>query len=302
MFLSQTVLSSETDYISLEDHSTADNDSFTFIIGEEQSLFSVDPAPFAKVSEVFSEKIHHPAAGAKPHEAELPDLDFETFAALKDYVYTGDYTTPWAEERAQPVRYAVEDLPPEGQEAWAAERVAICRTDTGYRQRYADDKREFKEVLADHKAPAGAPPHEPEDMGLREMDYAPVFLCHAKLYFAGQKYRVGQLAALALHKLCRTVEVWVDWYEGLPDLVVLLKYVSDMAAADDPMRDMLLDFVALKFSDYQYHPLFMGFLQTNSQFLAETTCRIAAAKDRTADILGDYREDDYKAYSIEKVE
>ncbi|KAI1641376.1 hypothetical protein F4809DRAFT_636665 [Biscogniauxia mediterranea] len=285
----------------MESESTEDNKSFIFIIGEDESWYSVDPAPFAQVSEVFSEKINHPRPGAKPNEAELPDIDFETFAALKDYVYTGDYTTPLAEERDEPAGYGVGDLPPEGQEAWAAERVPLCKMDTGYRQRYPDDQRELKEVLADHKPPAGGAPHEPEEMGLREMDYAPVFMCHAKLYFAGKKYRVGDLAALALHKLCRTIEAWVDWYEALPDLVVLLRYVAAMATADDPLRDVMLDFVALKFSDYQYHPAFMEFLQTNSQFLAETTCRIAAAKDRTADLLGDYREDDYKAYPIEKV-
>ncbi|KAI5927289.1 hypothetical protein F4810DRAFT_722456 [Camillea tinctor] len=283
----------------MDSQSITGSDSFRFIVGENETVFSVDPIPFTQASVCFGEKINHPSPGTRPNEAVLPDLNTETFEALKAYVYTRDYETPRAPQHDDgSTSYKIEDLSKEGKEAWKAERMPLYKMYTSRCQGYLDERLGLKDSLDDCKPPTGRT-HEPEKMNCRGADYTPVFMCHAKLYFAGKRYEVVGLAELALHKLCRTIEVWVDWYEVLPDLVVLLSYVCEKAETGDRMRKILRDFVALKYSDYQYHPVVARFLQANSQFLMEATTRISEEKNNAAKTLGNYRDDDIRPYPVE---
>ena len=55
-------------------------------------------------------------------------------------------------------------------------------------------------------------------------DYTEVFLCHARLYVFANKYNVGPLRELSLHKLQRTLAEFTLYEERIGDIVNLLRY------------------------------------------------------------------------------
>ncbi|KAI1503003.1 hypothetical protein F5X99DRAFT_407560 [Biscogniauxia marginata] len=248
---------------------------------------------------VSDNNINSTTDGPNPTTAEVADMDTEIARTLEQYESIKDYTTPRAALHTGPSNYQVQSLSDEGQREWAGERLPISRIYTGRHSRYPDAIRQFKETIRSCESPNDTP-HKPEKMQRRDMDYTPVFMRHAQLYVAGTQNAIENLRQLALHRLCRTLRIWVDWYEVIPDLVVLLKYTCSKTNAGDDMRNILLDFVALKFRGYQYHPIFKEFLESSGKFSIELMQRIHEESENAIGLLDEYRKDYYKTLSTDE--
>ena len=75
-------------------------------------------------------------------------------------------------------------------------------------------------------------------------DYTEVFLCHARLYVFADKYDVGPLRDLSLHKLQRTLAEFILDDKRAEDIVNLLRYnysnITDCSESIDDLR-LLVD-------------------------------------------------------------
>ena len=77
-------------------------------------------------------------------------------------------------------------------------------------------------------------------------DYTDVFLCHARLYVFADKWDIGPLKRLSLHKLHRTLSVFNLYKERVGDIVTLMRYSYDntphLSSTEDPLRSLLIHY------------------------------------------------------------
>ena len=77
-------------------------------------------------------------------------------------------------------------------------------------------------------------------------DYTDVFLCHARLYVFADKWDIGLLKQLSLHKLHQTLSVFTLYKERVGDIVTLMRYSYDNTphppSTEDPLRSLLIHY------------------------------------------------------------
>lgn len=77
-------------------------------------------------------------------------------------------------------------------------------------------------------------------------DYTDVFLCHARLYVFADKWDIGLLKQLCLHKLHQTLSVFTLYEERVGDIVTLMRYIYNntfhSSSTEDPLRSLLIHY------------------------------------------------------------
>ena len=79
-------------------------------------------------------------------------------------------------------------------------------------------------------------------------DYTEVFLCHARLYVFADKYDVGPLRDLSLHKLQRTLAEFTWYDQRVGDIIHLMRYsysnTTDHPGSVDNLRSLVVHYSA----------------------------------------------------------
>ena len=78
-------------------------------------------------------------------------------------------------------------------------------------------------------------------------DYAPVFVCHARLYVFSNRYEFDALRDLCLQKLRLTLSTYVLHQRRRPDVTQLVRYslhhTSDFEQGPDKLRSLVSNYV-----------------------------------------------------------
>ena len=84
-------------------------------------------------------------------------------------------------------------------------------------------------------------------------DYTEVFLCHARLYVFADKYDIGPLKDLSLHKLQQTLAVFTLYGERVGDIVELMRYsyehTADLLEPIDELRLLVIHYAGCVVED-----------------------------------------------------
>lgn len=79
-------------------------------------------------------------------------------------------------------------------------------------------------------------------------DYTEVFLCHARIYVFADKYDIGPLRGLSLHKLQRTLAKFTLYDDRVGNTVGLMQYsyfnTFDRSEAVDDLRSLVIQYTA----------------------------------------------------------
>ena len=125
--------------------------------------------------------------------------------------------------------------------AWSDEDTPVPQVSQSKRSKLWD---EFKNIGYTISMPTVQPRKNSEPCE----DYTEVFLCHARLYVFADKYDVGPLRQLSLHKLQRTLADFALYDQRLHDIVQLIRYsysnTTDHTGSIDDLRLLVVRYSA----------------------------------------------------------
>jgi hypothetical protein len=216
---------------------------FRFLVGPDSKEFIVHSQAFSRLSRPLDVLINGHMKEAQDNVAEWDDMQPSTFARLAEFAYTGNYTTPKLTRRIGKPTFTFDDLDAEGKGAWGKEnelegRCSVNAFPTDTTGRYT----RFREA----KYPAPRARLKAEITTEGHQDYSKIFLCHARVYVAVDKYDILEAKALTLHRLYRTLLVWVDNLDSIQDLVDLVRYVFPNTVRGDRMRTLVAHYASLE--------------------------------------------------------
>ena len=257
---------------------------FKFLIGRSRKLFTVHAALIAHHSKPLDILVNGDMSEAKEGCALLDDVDEYTFVRFSQYAYTGDYvtadsdivfdssaitTTPITPDKASlgRVEYDGEESQPVADDewgtfqsskkvkkrgkavmTWGGEEIAMPAVDApqSKKSKLWDS---FKSKAYSISGPAFQPRKNRESCE----DYTEVFLCHARLYVFADKYDVGPLRWLSLHKLQRTLAEFTLYDERAGDIIDLMRYsysnITCYAGSLDELRLLVIHYTACVVED-----------------------------------------------------
>ena len=99
-------------------------------------------------------------------------------------------------------------------------------------------------------------------------NYIEVFLCHVRLYVFGDKYDIGSLKRLSLHKLHQTLVGFTLYDERVENIVDLIRYsysnTADLLGSIDDMRLLIIHYAACVVEDLIRNTKFRTLLEESS--------------------------------------
>ncbi|KAG9205723.1 hypothetical protein G6514_007330 [Epicoccum nigrum] len=284
------------------------SDLFTFYIGKERQPFIVHSKAVAATSAVFDRLINGDMSEARSRSAEFQEIDPATFIRFLEYAYRHDYATPqptqvttdtqasvsgaqellnsatpsthwttqvlpvaaadraaWANSTSAPSDYCALPSPP------MATRKQI-RSQGSARALF--NRRKYGLQALNGSSSSNAREDVYQNM-LPSQSFAPVFLAHARLYALAEMHMVLPLRDLTLHKLHHALAQFQLFPERLTDIVELARFAyeqgADRAVAGkiDPLRDMVVDFVACEKKALSKDPEFRNLMDGGGEFAGD---------------------------------
>ncbi|KAI9713215.1 MAG: hypothetical protein M1820_001201 [Bogoriella megaspora] len=113
--------------------------------------------------------------------------------------------------------------------------------------------------------------YEPVALNLREEDFTPVFLGHARLYVLGSKYIIKNLTSLALHKLYQTLKMFKLYKRRINDVIELVRYTyaNTSESPKDALRTLVKDYVAAEIDVVGKSTKFKSLLAEGGEFVVD---------------------------------
>ncbi|KAK2759336.1 hypothetical protein FQN54_002814 [Arachnomyces sp. PD_36] len=264
--------------------------TFKFFIGPERKLFYVHSDAIRKNSQPLRALMEQPMLEAQTGEAELSDIEPQTFFKVCQFMYTGDYDTPMPEGVKEPPAademstgfgsWGFQSSARTSEEVWSTGgkrrvgagsvrrpsggkkgmkgRKGVSSSSMESRDRPGSGSSErLREVTYGHP---GDRTFQPKRNNAPSEDYTRVFLCHAQLYVFGDKYDISSLRELSLYKLHQTLVVFTPYADRFGDILGLVRYIYENTREEDDLRRMIAHYVVniiedlAKNDDFQ-HPL-----------------------------------------------
>ncbi|OCK75344.1 hypothetical protein K432DRAFT_308732, partial [Lepidopterella palustris CBS 459.81] len=198
---------------------------FTFLVGENKRKFTVHAALVAYHSRPLGAVVNKHLLEAKV-SCLLEDVDEDTFVRFAQYAYTGDYLSANPEIVLEKVQ---DDTPQQNIEDATQNRspcVLFDKATVIEIPETASSKSKKKQLWEEFTGHNYIMPSPPQARRKQQPyhNYTEVFLCHARIYMFAEKYRIGPLKALSLHKLQQILIRYVIYKDRIEDIVSLLRY------------------------------------------------------------------------------
>ncbi|KAK8042938.1 hypothetical protein PG994_013421 [Apiospora phragmitis] len=109
-------------------------------------------------------------------------------------------------------------------------------------------------------------------------DYTIVFFCHASLYIIADKYDIGALSKLSMHRLHATLKAFTLYPSRMSDILSLAAFVFENTRDGDPIRLMIVHYCACIVEDLakseDYEPTLQNYPQFSSALMVKMSERL----------------------------
>lgn len=259
---------------------------FVFVVGENQTAFTVHSAIIAKQSKALDVLINGSMREASEGKAVFEDIEEDTFIRFCQFAYTRDYTTPGFTH--VPSIELLDISPPDALSYVASSTdrdnsiepapVPAPIDDFGWRS--ATPKKPSKSSLLRQSLHDQhynietirgilATRCEVRQNSDPIEDYTTVFLGHAQLYVFAEKWGIESLRTLALLKLRKALTSFTLYTARRPGMVELLRYTfnytPDLVDAVDDLRSLVILYTACEVENLIHCPEFLSLISEGGQ-------------------------------------
>ncbi|KAK8128749.1 hypothetical protein PG984_009857 [Apiospora sp. TS-2023a] len=109
-------------------------------------------------------------------------------------------------------------------------------------------------------------------------DYSVVFACHANLYILADKYDIGPLGKLSMHKLYTTLTTFKLYPSRMSDVLSLVELVFENTPDGDKLRSMMVHYCACMVEDLakceKFQPTLQAYPEFSSALMAKMSERL----------------------------
>lgn len=210
---------------------------FAFVVGIHQKRFYIHSAAVERLSKPLHALVNCGMKESVDRSVVWDDIDEQTFLAFAEFVYTGDYSAPKPEELSSE-DHSNKDVRMD----YESERRKRQKLSNPPPQPSALHQK-FKSSDKYNYPGKGGPSSRID--GLPRENFTPVFLAHAKLFELADRYNVGLLAQLSLHKLHRTLCGFTLSDGGNSHIWNLVRHCYE-SPQPQALRDLVAFYIAAK--------------------------------------------------------
>ncbi|CVL07714.1 uncharacterized protein FMAN_14588 [Fusarium mangiferae] len=245
--------------------SIATSKVFTFIVGPDQTEFTIHAALVAKQSPVLNVLVNGPFKEAVEQRVEWIDLQEDVFLSFWEFAYTGNYTNPVQENGYEEDRDPVEEELSHWGKFWANYvRLHPGLSDTNSRD--TPRLNPLWQEFVNKYAPISRPP----DAGNIGAD---TLLHHAQVCVFADRYCMDKLMDVAMDKLFIAMEETIPWGYSRDHVMELLVLASGKFV---PMRlrRMVAGYILSQAELFKNEESFQHFMCDSNGPMQELLCPI----------------------------
>ncbi|KAF5681518.1 hypothetical protein FCIRC_5488 [Fusarium circinatum] len=234
--------------------SIAGSDVFTFIIGDDETKYTIHSGLVAKQSPVLNTLVNGPFKEALERQVKWADLEESIFLSFWEFAYTGNYTNTMQDDEKEEMDPDNEGLSHWG-EAWA-QYVRHYPEFSVPNSRNAPEHHGLWQDFVDKHAPNPRPSDE-GNIG------ADTLLHHAQVCAFADRYCVDRLMDVSLGKLFMALEATIPWGGSWDAVMDLLIFASDNFVPLK-LQKMVAEYILTQAELFKNEEMFQDFMCDHS--------------------------------------
>ncbi|KAH7467491.1 hypothetical protein FOMA001_g15577 [Fusarium oxysporum f. sp. matthiolae] len=252
--------------------SVAISNVFKFIVGPEETEFTIHSAFVAKQSPVLNVLVNGPFKEALEQRVKWPDLDEATFLSFWEFAYSGNYAKPIQEDEEE------EETDPGDEElgrwgkSWA-HYVRLYPRISGPNNANAHQVHGLWQNFVEKHAPVPRPA-DVGDIG------ADTLLHHARVCAFADRYCMDKLMEISLGKLFLALEATIPWGDSWNAVMELLVLASGKFV---PMRlrQIVADYIICQAELFRGEEVFQNFMWHHGGPMRELLSQVVETEEDT---------------------
>nr|RBR01951.1 hypothetical protein FVER53263_12875 [Fusarium verticillioides] len=234
--------------------SIAKSKTFTFVVGPDETEFTIHSALVAKQSPVLNVLVNGPFKEALEQRVEWIDLEETVFLSFWEFAYSGDYTNPIREDDEQEETDPVD----EGLRNWSKSWAHYVRHHppfSGPNSRNAPGLNGMWQDFVDKYTPIS----RPSDIGNIGEG---TMLHHAQVCIFADRYCVDALMDVSLGKLFIALEAIMPWGNSWDSIMELLILASGKFVPFK-LREIVAEYILSQAELFKNQEVFQDFMSNH---------------------------------------
>ncbi|KAF5718244.1 hypothetical protein FMUND_5340 [Fusarium mundagurra] len=230
--------------------SIAKSEIFTFVVGPDETEYTIHSALVAQQSPVLNVLVNGPFKEALERRVKWADLEESIFLSFWEFTYSGNYTNPIQEDDGkEETNPADEELSHWGK-CWAhyVRHNPSSRNAPGHNGLWQD--------FVDKHAPIS----RPSDVGHIGAD---TLLHHARVCIFADCYCMDELMDISLGKLFMALEATIPWGDSW-DAVMELLILASEKYVPVKLRQIVAEYILSQVELFKNEQVFQDFMCDNS--------------------------------------
>ncbi|KAF5552093.1 hypothetical protein FPHYL_9040 [Fusarium phyllophilum] len=223
--------------------SIAKSKTFTFVVGPDETEYTIHSALVAKQSPVLNVLVNGPFKEALERHVKWADLEESVFLSFWEFAYSGNYMNPIQEDGGK------EETDPADEELgnWGKSWAHCVR----YNQNNRGPNGLWQDFVDKH-----APISWPSDVGNIGVD---TLLHHAQVCVFADRYCMDKLMDISLGKLFMALEATIPWGDSW-DAVMELLILASGKYVPVKLRQIVADYILSQAELFKNEEAFQDFL------------------------------------------
>ncbi|KAF5671560.1 hypothetical protein FDENT_10854 [Fusarium denticulatum] len=231
--------------------SIAKSKIFTFVVGPDETEYTIHSALVAKQSPVLNVLVNGPFEEALEQRVKWTDLNGSVFLSFWEFAYSGDYTNPIQEDDEQEELDPVEEELSNWGKCWA-HHVRHSPKLSGPKKRDAPGLNELWQDFVDKHAPI----FRPSDVGNIGAD---TLLHHAQVCVFADRYCMDKLMDTSFNKLFIALEATIPWGDSW-DAVMELLFLASGKFVPMKLRQIVAEYILSQAELFKNEETFQDFM------------------------------------------
>ncbi|KAF5974816.1 hypothetical protein FCOIX_8006 [Fusarium coicis] len=234
--------------------SIAKSKPFTFVVGPDETEFTIHSALVAKQSPVLNVLVNGPFKEALEQRVEWIDLEETVFLSFWEFAYTGDYADPIREDDDQEETDPVDEELSNWGKSWA-HYVRHYPPFLGPNSRNAPGLNGMWQDFVDKYAPVSRPSDVSKVGGC-------TLLHHAQVCIFADRYCIDGLIDVSLGKLFIALEAIIPWGSSWDSVMELLILASGMFVPLK-LREIVAEYILSQAELFRNQEVFQDFMSNH---------------------------------------